>query len=435
MRDTAAVAAPDPAHAERLRKAGAQLQQGRIAEAAALLEALLEALPGEPDALHLLGLARFRQGEHDEAIALLRQAVETVPGFAGYRVNLGNLLFAARRFGEARDEFLAALALDPGNPDAWSNLGSARARLGEQAPAIEAFERALSLAPEHAEAHAGLAAIFEPLDPSRARRHRCQALISRGTRHYQRGEIEQAAEMFRQWVVLAPDDPIARHHYAACSGREVPERASDAYLSRSFDLYAASFDGTLQQDLHYRVPQLLRERLAAQLPAPAARFDVLDAGCGTGLCGPLLAGWARTLTGVDLSAGMLARAHERGSYDRLEQCELGAHLRAHPDRYDLIVAADTLCYFGPLGSILAAAAAALRAGGWLAFSLEALDADESGAPGFALAPSGRYRHTAAHVAAGLAAAGLRRPEIAGAHLRNEFGRPVEGWIVSACREP
>ena len=36
-------------------------------------------------------------------------------------------------------------------------------------------------------------------------------------------------------------------------------------------------------------------------------LDVLDLGCGTGLCGPLLRPYARALAGVDLSPQMLER--------------------------------------------------------------------------------------------------------------------------------
>ncbi|NIR58985.1 MAG: methyltransferase domain-containing protein, partial [Gammaproteobacteria bacterium] len=50
--------------------------------------------------------------------------------------------------------------------------------------------------------------------------------------------------------------------------------------------------------------------------------DILDAGCGTGLCGPLLAPHARTLVGVDLSGGMIAKAEELAVYDELEVAEL-----------------------------------------------------------------------------------------------------------------
>ena len=40
-------------------------------------------------------------------------------------------------------------------------------------------------------------------------------------------------------------------------------------------------------------------------------LDVLDAGCGTGLCGPLVAPYKRRLVGVDLSERMLDRARDR----------------------------------------------------------------------------------------------------------------------------
>src|SRR5207248_233908 len=78
-----------------------------------------------------------------------------------------------------------------------------------------------------------------------------------------------------------------------------------------------------------------------------ASLDVLDLGCGTGLCGALLRRWARTLVGVDLSPGMLEKARERGCYDRLEQGDLVAVMRTMPARsFDLIVATDVLIYIG-----------------------------------------------------------------------------------------
>ena len=71
---------------------------------------------------------------------------------------------------------------------------------------------------------------------------------------------------------------------------------------------------------------------------------MLDAGCGTGLCGPLVAPYARRLTGVDLSAGMLAQAKEKNVYDELFKVELTEYLRDHTEAFDLIVSADTLVY-------------------------------------------------------------------------------------------
>ena len=56
-------------------------------------------------------------------------------------------------------------------------------------------------------------------------------------------------------------------------------------------------------------------------------LDVLDAGCGTGLCGPLIAPYARRLVGVDLSERMLDQARARNVYDELVRRELTAYLR------------------------------------------------------------------------------------------------------------
>jgi predicted TPR repeat methyltransferase len=54
------------------------------------------------------------------------------------------------------------------------------------------------------------------------------------------------------------------------------------------------------------------------------RLDVLDAGCGTGLCGTIIAPFACRLVGVDLSEGMLAHAKDKNVYHRLVKAELGS---------------------------------------------------------------------------------------------------------------
>jgi predicted TPR repeat methyltransferase len=123
---------------------------------------------------------------------------------------------------------------------------------------------------------------------------------------------------------------------------------------------------------------------------------------------------------------MLARAGERDVYDVLVRGELTAHLRYNPVSFDVIVSADTLVYFGALEVVGAAAAAALRPGGVLVFTVEEL----SGDAGFDLSPNGRYRHTRGYVERTLAEAGLRS-EIVPAELRLEAGEPVAGLVVRA----
>ena len=180
-----------------------------------------------------------------------------------------------------------------------------------------------------------------------------------------------------------------QHHLAACTGEGAPERASDAYVEMMFDRVAPRFDAKLAH-LAYRAPRLVADALATALAAPVARLAVADLGCGTGLCGPLLRPWAARLAGCDLSAEMLERARRRGAYDDLHKEELTAFLRARPGAFDLLVAADTLIYFGALREVAEAAHGALHPGGLFVFTLEALGADATAA--HRLQDTGRYAH-------------------------------------------
>jgi predicted TPR repeat methyltransferase len=160
---------------------------------------------------------------------------------------------------------------------------------------------------------------------------------------------------------------------------------------------------------------------------------VLDAGCGTGLCGPLLRPYARQLSGVDLSSGMLRKAQARQVYDHLIMGELTAYLEGLAERYDLIVSADTLVYFGDLRPVIAAAARALRPGGLLVFTVERAGAGDRASDGFSLRYHGRYCHAEEYVRRTLIEAGLTLRELEFASLRTELGRPVQGMAVSACK--
>ena len=165
---------------------------------------------------------------------------------------------------------------------------------------------------------------------------------------------------------------------------------------------------------------------------PCKGLDVLDAGCGTGLCGALVAPYARRLAGVDLSTGMLAQAQEKNIYDTLTKIELTQYLRDNREAFDLIVSADTLVYFGDLERVLAAAAGALRPNGLLVFTLEHAAAGAADVD-FRLEHHGRYSHARSYVERMLAVTKLQ-PEIAEAELRMESGAPVAGLVIRA-RKP
>jgi predicted TPR repeat methyltransferase len=156
---------------------------------------------------------------------------------------------------------------------------------------------------------------------------------------------------------------------------------------------------------------------------------VLDAGCGTGLCGPLVRNLCRTLVGVDLSTKMLAHAQRRSCYDELQTAELGAFMRTRPRAFDAIVCADTLVYFGDLAEPLAAAHAALREAGVFVFTVEALA--EAVEAEHRLEMSGRYSHSEGYLRRILGESGFDIASIARKKLREERAASVEGYLVVA----
>jgi predicted TPR repeat methyltransferase len=170
----------------------------------------------------------------------------------------------------------------------------------------------------------------------------------------------------------------------------------------------------------------------AQFGSGEGGLDILDAGCGTGLCGPLLRPLAARLIGVDLSPAMLTRARERAVYDELVQAELTTWLRQHAGAFDVIAAADVLVYFGDLRAWMAAAAASLHPGGRLVFTTERSEAEPRG---FRLHPHGRYSHTQDYVEQTLLAAGLLPLLCERVQLRLEGGEPVAGTLVVAGKSP
>ncbi|HKE92949.1 MAG TPA: methyltransferase domain-containing protein, partial [Povalibacter sp.] len=204
------------------------------------------------------------------------------------------------------------------------------------------------------------------------------------------------------------------------------DRADSDYVAGLYNRYAASFDSNLQK-LGYRAPELVVATLASHL-GTSARVDILDAGCGTGLCGPLLRPLAAKLTGVDLSEKMVERARERG-YDELVVSELCAFMHSRPAQFDVVVAADTFEYFGSLQEVNQSAARALRPGGLFLFTVEALP--DSADATYQLQVHGRYAHGGAYVRRSLQESGFEVLELRTEVLRVEKMQDVRGFLAVA----
>jgi len=271
---------------------------------------------------------------------------------------------------------------------------------------------------------------------------------------------------------------------AAAGSGGAHERKPKEFVAALFDDFAETFDVKLRS-LEYKVPGLVgkaaRDMLAASSSTDRGRGRdkfraALDAGCGTGLAGrylrPLVAG---PIVGVDASRKMLdvaekctrtsgcglgddgAREEDDDDtggplYDKLLEMDLedmtaentlhrapgvdahssGVVAAGGRQKFDLVVAADVLVYFGSLDSLLRTFSSLSAPGAMLIFSCERADDDE--APlGWRLLPSGRFAHTRRHATEAAARAGYRPRSYEEIVPRMEKGEEVRGHLFGFVR--
>ncbi|WP_063750590.1 tetratricopeptide repeat protein [Paraburkholderia bannensis] len=223
---------------------------GRLDEAQAVYQALIEQDPAHTDALHYLGVVRHQQGDHRGALELMDRALQHAPSDAicwsnralaaralglhseaahnlreALRLNSGfadahnNLALTLRDMGDlagAARHCRAALALNPAATDARLNLGSVLAKLGRYEEALACYREALELAGDDAALHFNMANALRALgDDAAAITHyrRCIALapgyaaawVNLGTALGQSGDYREAERCYREAVALEPN--------------------------------------------------------------------------------------------------------------------------------------------------------------------------------------------------------------------------------------
>ena len=417
------------------------LAQDDLPSAEYVLGSVLSVLADEPNALHLMGALRNIQGRSDEALLLMQRSIALVPDDAARWNDIGNVYSRLLRSTDAIAAFKRCVELG----GEMAVLASAHYNLGRAVLAADpiaaevSFRRSIAVSPEFGLSWYGLSQalidqerIAEGVDacgraivlmPTNASRE----LVARALIHL--GRTKEAIAHYQQWLLEEPENPMLQHHLLALTEPDRLERASDAYVESVFDNFATSFDRKLAE-LRYRAPELVADALSQIYPLANRGIDIIDAGCGTGLCGPLVAPWARRLSGVDLSAGMLAQAEKRNVYADLNKCEMVRFLDQHPLEFDVMICADALIYFAGLSALMAASFKAVRSGGHLFFTVEALESDERP---HQLRSSGRYAHSLSHINATATRAGLEVCTASAVTLRIESGRPVAGWLITLRR--
>ena len=135
-----------------------------------------------------------------------------------------------------------------------------------------------------------------------------------------------------------------------------------------YDGWADAYEQELLEEWGYTSPQKAVQLLSDIMTLQGMR--VLDAGCGTGLVGALLKkSGAASLTGIDYSPGMLAKAEAKQVYDSLDKMDMNEPLPLPSNSFDATTCIGTFTATHVKPDALRELVRVTRSGGALIFTV------------------------------------------------------------------
>jgi predicted TPR repeat methyltransferase len=340
--------------------------QDKKEEALASLIAVLEADQNHVRARYLCGKLLCEEKLFEEADVHFRHAVslsgDMLPNIIKLFLECDQFLFA-KKYAEM------LLEEKPGDFDVLYNLGVIESRLGQSLSAAHYYQIALKIYPDHFPSLNNLAVIY-----------------------LEQQNLSAARYFFERALALQPGDVSIQYTLSAMDGKQKYEQAPVEYVKELFDGYADHFEKHLVQELSYQTHTQLFELFSEINNGVLSHLNILDLGCGTGLCGPLFKSLSDNLVGVDLSRNMLNIAGEKKCYNDLIEGEISEYLKDKQPVFDLIVAADVIPYFGELRALFALCKKALKPGGCFLFSTEVTVGEK-----YIMQKTGRFSHSTAYI--------------------------------------
>lgn len=237
-----------PEHAATLNLLGIMaFQAGNHGLGVNFLVRSIQSEPNYPDALNNLGVIYKEQKALDKAVSCFEKALVTNPNYIDALLNFGNILQDLHRHEEALAQYRHALTIQPDHTGALSNLGNALQALNRHSDAIEVFTHLHKIDPDYGDAYGGL--VY-------SRMHCCDwKYFERDIKHISIAlrTGKRASKPFELLPVSdSTEDQLAcasifiRHHYPAMnhpvknSSLYQHDRIRLAYLSADFRQHAVS---------------------------------------------------------------------------------------------------------------------------------------------------------------------------------------------------
>ena len=344
------------------------------------------------------------QGMLENAEKLYLQLSSDFPGLWHVHFNLGLLYFEQNQLSRALYQYTEALRLNDQSNDLYYNLALCQKESGLMEEAISNYCRALKLVPDDIDCLYNLAGCYTQIEKfidalacyqkvlDLQPDHR-SALSNTAFLYHKTGEGEKAIKFYSLLLEIDPEDNSARHMLSSLKG-EHRNTAPHSYIKEVFDSYSDHYEDSLINKLEYALPGRLLE-LIGKASDRKEFHSVIDLGCGTGLCGEVLAPYCYKLHGIDLSESMVAIAETKQIYHELLIGDIETLIETRrSEQYDLILAADVFAYLGQLDSLFRDIGRLIKKDGLFCFSAENLPSETVE---FKLMKSGRFAHSNSYV--------------------------------------
>jgi predicted TPR repeat methyltransferase len=387
------------------------------------------------EAYYNLGLALNKMNRSEQALVTWRALLELSPQHLGANFQIACLLMQQSKFSEALAQFAIVEKKYPTHIETLANIATCCLQLGRLKEAKKYYAKVLTIVPDEVQTLYNLGVVYAQQGTLKEAIHyylRAVAIEPNffaaqnnlGAAYLALRDRDAAKTHFAEALRIQPANEAIRHILTILSQKNaLTEATPQSYVSSLFDSYADHYDEHLSQSLQYQVPAQMYDIVHHAVQIQAHQWDIIDLGCGTGLCGKYFRPAASQLIGVDLSERMLEVARSKQIYDTLINTDALEFLQRHRAAYNLIMAGDTLVYMGDLAAIFSAAYQALKSDGYFVFNTEISENDP-----FYLTPTGRFAHSKAYLDQLIIEAGFQVLAFRIVVLRMQDGQPVRGYL-------
>ncbi|MGK7919194.1 MAG: tetratricopeptide repeat protein [Trichodesmium sp.] len=223
-----------------IRLAKLYLTEGKLSQAIATCQQILEIQSNSADAYRILGESYAAEDNLEKAMFAYTKALEIKPKYAEVHAFLGQLYSQKKWLSEAVNQYQQAIDLGIKWPEVYYNLGNIKHQYGDWEDAINCYEKAIILKPNYLKAYLGLGIVLELQNNYQAavdiyrkvielKPDLIEAYDNLGSVLANCNQIEEAIKVYQQALVLKPDSASLYNNLGFTLFKENPLEAIATY--------------------------------------------------------------------------------------------------------------------------------------------------------------------------------------------------------------